>query len=186
MSDVASIKSEAKKGMDKALQHLEQELLKIRAGKANPSMLDSVSVEYYGNPTPLTQVANVGTPDARTITVQPWEKSLLDDISTAIQNANLGFTPQNNGEMIIISIPPLTEERRKELVKKARSEAENAKVGIRNARKDANDEIKHLKNDGLAEDEAKSAEAAIQKLTDDYVAKADQVVDNKEADIMRV
>tara|TARA_R110001592_G_scaffold307299_2_gene580800 strand:- start:330466 stop:331026 length:561 start_codon:yes stop_codon:yes gene_type:complete len=186
MEELQMIFDEAKASMDKALSHLESELMKIRAGKANPSMLSSVMVDYYGSPTPLAQVANVNTPDAKTITVQPWEKSLMDEISKAIVNANLGFAPQNNGEIIIISIPPLTEERRKELVKRARGEAENAKVGIRNARKDANDMIKTLQKDGLAEDAAKDGEANIQNMTNDYSAKSDKMVDAKEADIMRV
>lgn len=186
MEELQMIFDEAKASMVKALNHLESELMKIRAGKANPSMLASVVVDYYGSPTPLAQVANVNTPDAKTITVQPWEKSLMDEISKAIVNANLGFAPQNNGEVIIISIPPLTEERRKELVKRARGEAENAKVGIRNARKDANDMIKTLQKDGLAEDLAKDGESSIQNMTNDYSAKADKMVDAKEVDIMKV
>lgn len=186
MEELELIFDEAVTQMQKALKHLEDELVKIRAGKANPSMLSSVYVDYYGTPTPLSQVANVGTPDAKTITVQPWEKGLLDEISKAIINANLGFAPQNNGDIIIISIPPLTEDRRKELVKKGRSEAENAKVGIRTARKDANDEIKSLQKDGLAEDAAKDAESKVQNLTNDYSAKADKMMDAKEADIMKV
>lgn len=186
MEELQMIIDEAKASMDKALTHLESELMKIRAGKANPSMLSSVVVDYYGSPTPLAQVANVNTPDAKTITVQPWEKSLMDEISKAIVNANLGFAPQNNGEIIIISIPPLTEERRRELVKRARSEAENAKVGIRNARKDANDMIKLLQKDGLAEDAAKDGESSVQNLTNDYSTKGDKMVDAKEVDIMKV
>lgn len=186
MEELQMIFDEAKASMDKALNHLESELMKIRAGKANPSMLASVMVDYYGSATPLAQVANVNTPDAKTITVQPWEKTLMDEISKAIINANLGFAPQNNGEVIIISIPPLTEERRKELVKRARGEAENAKVGIRNARKDANDMIKSLQKDGLAEDAAKDGESNIQSMTNDYSAKADKMVDAKEVDILKV
>lgn len=186
MEELELVFDEAIAKMQKALKHLEEELIKIRAGKANPSMLASVFVDYYGSPTPLSQVANVGTPDAKTITVQPWERGLLDEIGKAIINANLGFAPQNNGEIIIISIPPLTEDRRKELVKKGRAEAENAKVGIRNARKDANDEIKDLQKDGLPEDSAKDAESKIQNLTNEYSAKADKMVDVKETDIMKV
>lgn len=186
MEELEMIFDEAKASMDNALSHLESELMKIRAGKANPSMLSSVMVDYYGSATPLAQVANVNTPDGKTITVQPWEKSLMDEISKAIVNANLGFAPQNNGEIIIISIPPLTEERRKELVKRARSEAENAKVGIRNARKDANDMIKSLQKDGLAEDAAKDSESSIQNMTNDYSTKCDKMVDAKEVDIMKV
>ncbi len=186
MEELNEVYSKTKAAMDKALEHLEHELVKIRAGKANPSMLDSVHVDYYGTMTPLSQVANVGTPDAKTITVQPWEKPMLDPIGTAIINANLGFAPQNNGEMLIISIPPLTEERRKELSKKAKAEAENAKVVIRTARKDANDAIKKLEKDGLAEDAAKGAEAKIQDFTNDYSNRADKKFEAKEKDIMTV
>ncbi len=177
---------EAKEGMESTLEHLRQELLKIRAGRATPSMLSSVMVDYYGSPTPLAQVANVATTDARTITVQPWEKSILVDVVKAIQNANLGLNPQNNGELIIISVPMLTEERRKELAKSAKSVGEHSKVGIRGKRKDANDFIKALKTDGLSEDQAKSAEDAIQKLTNSYISKVDEIVEAKEVDIMKV
>lgn len=177
---------EAKGSMNKTIGHLEQGLTKVRAGKATPSMLDSVSVDYYGSPTPLSQVANVNTLDARTITVQPWEKAMLDEISRGITNANLGLNPQNNGEMIMINVPALTEERRRDLSKKAKAEGENAKVGIRNARKDANDFIKGLKNDGLSEDLAKDAENEIQDLTNAFVSKIDKLVELKEKDIMTV
>lgn len=176
----------AKEYMDNALKHLENELAKVRAGKATPSMLDSVQVDYYGSYTPLNQVANVNTPDAKTITVQPWEKNMLDPIAKAILNANLGLNPQNNGEIVIINVPPLTEERRRDLVKKARAEAENAKVGIRAARKDANDEVKKLQKDGLSEDFAKAAEERIQELTNTYVKNIDDEVDRKEKDIMTI
>ncbi len=172
--------------MKKSIKHLEDALVKIRAGKASPAMLDGVMVEYYGSMSPLNQVANVNTPDPRTISVQPWEKAMLEPIEKAIAYANLGLNPQNNGELIIISVPPLTEERRKDLVKKARSEAEDAKVGIRNARKEANDEIKKLQKDGLSEDLAKDAEDDVQKLTNTYTSKADGEVDRKEQDIMTV
>lgn len=186
METLEEVYTKAEAAMAKAISHLEDELLKIRAGKANPSMLNSVSVDYYGNMTPVSQVANINTPDGKTITVQPWEKNMLDPICTAIINANLGFAPQNNGDILIISIPPLTEERRKELVKKARSEAENAKVGIRNARKDANEAIKKLQKDGLAEDAAKGGEEEIQDMTNTFSTKADKHVDRKEEDIMKV
>lgn len=177
---------DAKEGMESALAHLDNELLKIRAGRATPSMLESVKVDYYGSPTALSQVANVNSIDARTLTVQPWEKSLLDEISKAITNANLGLNPQNNGEMIIISVPMLTEERRKELVKKARAEGEDAKIGVRQKRKDANDFVKGLKNDGLSEDQVKDAETKVQDLTNLYIKKVDDTVDAKETDIMKV
>ena len=175
-----------KESMDGSLAHLNKELTKIRAGKANPSMLDGVMVEYYGAQTPLSQVANVGTLDARTITVQPWEKATLEPIERAIINSNLGLNPQNNGEMIIINIPQLTEERRLALVKQAKAEVEDARVGIRNARREANDEVKSMQKDGLSEDRAKSVEEEIQKITDEYNARADKILDAKEADIMKV
>ena len=172
--------------MDGAMKHLDFELAKIRAGKAHPSMLGGVMVEYYGSMTPLTQVANVNTPDARTISVQPWEKSMLDPISTAIINANLGLNPQNNGEIIMINVPVLTEERRRDLTKQARSEGEHAKVSIRNARKEANDFIKMAEKEGLSEDMAKTMETKVQELTDNYNKKVDSVIAAKEADIMKV
>lgn len=177
---------EAKEGMEQSITHLAKELTKIRAGRANPSMLDGVMVDYYGTATPIGQVANVNTIDARTITVQPWEKSILDEVARGITNANLGLNPQNNGEMIIIAVPMLTEERRIDLVKKAKSEGEHAKVGIRQKRKDANDFIKGLKNEGLSEDQMKDAEDSVQKITDQYIAKVDGVLEAKEVDIMKV
>jgi len=177
---------DAKEVMQKALDYLHIELQKIRAGKANPSMLDGVKVDYYGSPTPISQVANVGTTDARTITVQPWEKSLLDEISRGIINANLGLNPQSNGEMLIINVPMLTEERRKDLVKRSKAEGEHAKVSIRNKRKDAMDFIKSLKSDGLSEDIAKRADDEIQKVVDSYSKKVDDLIILKEKDIMTV
>lgn len=176
----------AEEAMESSIVHLESELRKIRAGRATPSMLDSVKVDYYGSMTPLAQVANVNSLDARTLTVQPWEKAMLDPVSTAITNANLGLNPQNNGEMVIINVPVLTEERRKDLVKRGKAAGEHAKVGIRSARKDANDLIKGLKDDGLSEDQAKGAEEKVQKLTDSYVEKVDTIVAAKEKDIMTV
>lgn len=184
--EIDLILESAKESMGKAIEHLEKELTKIRAGKANPSMLDGILVEYYGSNTPLQQVANIGTLDARTLTVQPWEKATLEPIERAIINSNLGLNPQNNGEMILINIPQLTEERRKDLVKQAKAEAEHAKVSIRNARKEANDEVKKLQKDGLAEDQAKGIEEEIQELTDKYVAKVDHILELKEVDIMKV
>lgn len=184
--EVEMVLAETKDGMEDTLTHLRSELLKIRAGRATPSMLGSVMVEYYGSPTPLSQVANVNTSDARTLTVQPWEKSLLQEVAKGIQNANLGLNPQNNGEMIIISIPVLTEERRKELVKSAKAAGEHSKVGIRAKRKDANDFVKNLKSDGLSEDEAKTAEESVQKITNTYITKVDEIVEAKENDIMKV
>lgn len=175
-----------KDSMNEAISHLNKEFLKIRAGKATPSMLDGVKVDYYGSMTPLQQVANVNTPDARMIRVQPWEKAMLGAIEKAIVNANLGFAPMNNGEVIMINIPALTEERRRELVKQAKSEGEHAKVSIRNARKDGNDEIKKLKNDGLPEDMAKDGEENIQTMTNTYNSKVDGLIEEKEKDIMTV
>lgn len=184
MEEITFIIDTAKEAMDKAVKHLEKEFLNIRAGKASPAMLGSVMVEYYGSQTPLSQVANVNTPDGRTISVQPWEKNMLQEIEKAIMNANLGFNPMNNGETIIINVPPLTEERRRDLAKQAKSEAEDAKIGVRNARKEANNDIKKL--DDASEDLQKNAETDIQDLTDNYVKKIDQLLTVKEAEIMTV
>lgn len=172
-----------KEAMDKAIIHLEKELMNIRAGKASPSMLGSVFVDYYGNPTPLNQVANVNTPDARTIYIQPFEKSLLPAIVKGVMQANLGFNPMNNGDSVIINVPPLTEERRKELAKQAKAEAEDSKVGVRNDRKNANQEIKKL---DISEDLKKSTEDEIQELTDEHIAKIDRILAAKEKEIMTV
>lgn len=172
--------------MDKAIEHLDNELAKIRAGKASPAMLEGLYVDYYGSSTQLNQVANVNTPDARTIAIQPWEKQMLGVIEKAIFGANLGFTPMNDGIMIRINIPPLTEERRRDLVKQAKGELEHAKVSIRNIRRDANEAIKKLQKEGLAEDLAKDAEAKIQQLTDQYSTKADKHLELKEKEIMTV
>jgi len=184
--ELSMIYDEFKEANQKSLNHLENELVKIRAGKASPAMLNSVMVEYYGSMTPLQQVANVNTMDARTIIVQPWEKPLLNDIAKGIINANLGLNPQNNGEQLIIAVPPLTEERRRDLVKHAKSEAENAKIGVRNNRKDALDMIKDLKNEGLSEDMHKDAEEEVQKITNGYIKKVDELLELKEKDIMTV
>jgi ribosome recycling factor len=177
---------EAREKMTKAIERLEGELSKIRAGKAHPSMLESVRVDYYGSMTPVSQVANVNSTDARTLVVQPWEKSMLDPITTGIINANLGLNPMNNGEVLIINVPPLTEDRRKELSKRARSEGEGARVGIRNARKDANDYLKAAKEDGMSEDDLKKGEQLVQELTDKFVGKVESVLSAKEADIMTI
>lgn len=177
---------EFKSSNERSLTHLESELRKIRTGKANPDMLSGVMVDYYGSPTALTQVANIGSLDARTLTVQPWEKPMLGECAKAIINANLGLAPQDNGEMLIITIPMLTEERRVELVRLAKAEGENAKVSIRNNRKDAMDFIRDMKNDGLSEDVAKKAEEDVQQITDGYVKKVDVLIDAKEVDIMTI
>ena len=169
--------------MQSSLLHLENELLNIRAGKANPNMLKSVMVDYYGNPTAIGQLANINTPDSKSLIVQPWDKSILQEIEKGIINANLGFNPMNNGDTIIVSIPPLTEERRKELVKIVRNESENSKISIRNIRKDSNHEIK--KTD-ISDDEKKNYEIDIQELTDNFITKIDSVLKIKEKEIMTV
>lgn len=176
----------AQEMMDKAVAHCKVELGKIRAGKAMPSMLDGVMVEYYGTPTPINQVASVSTPDARTIFIKPWEKSIIQEIERAIMNSDLGFNPQSDGENVIISVPQLTEERRIQLVKQSKAVTEHGKVGIRNARKEANDELRQLQKDGASEDAIKTAEGKVQTLTDDYSKKLDTLLDLKEADIMTV
>ena len=169
--------------MQSSLLHLENELLNIRAGKANPNMLKSVMVDYYGNPTAIGQLANINTPDSKSLIVQPWDKSILQEIEKGIINANLGFNPMNNGATIIVSIPPLTEERRKDLVKIVRNESENSKISIRNIRKDSNHEIK--KTD-ISDDEKKNYEIDIQELTDNFITKIDSVLKVKEKEIMTV
>ncbi|MFD2542584.1 ribosome recycling factor [Lacinutrix gracilariae] len=182
--DIQFIIDGTKEAMTNAIKHLEKQLKNIRAGKASPAMLGSVMVDYYGSQTPLSQVANVNTPDGRTITVQPWEKNMLQEIERGIAYANLGFNPMNNGETIIINVPPLTEERRRNLAKQAKSEAEDAKVGIRNARKEANNDLKKI--DGISEDLQKNAEQDVQGLTDEYIKKVDEIFTVKEKEIMTV
>ncbi len=184
--EVELIMDDATSRMSGPLHRLDQELIKLRAGKATPSMLEGVKVDYYGAPTPLSQVANVSTPDARTLIVQPWEKNMISAIEKAILVANLGLTPMNDGVLIRISIPILTEERRRDLVKQVKTEAENAKVSIRNIRRDANDMLKKLQKDGLPEDVVKDKEAEIQKITDAAIGKVDEKVAQKEADIMKI
>lgn len=169
--------------MANAISHLEKQLANIRAGKAAPNMVGSVMVEYYGSPTPLNQVANVSTPDGMTISIQPWEKSLIPEIERGIHQANLGFNPMNNGESVIITVPPLTEERRRELAKQAKAEAEEAKIGIRNDRKNANTDLKKLE---ISEDLLKNLEDDIQEMTDAHIKKVDEILVNKEKEIMTV
>ena len=181
--DIQLVLDEAKEAMDKAIKHLERQLANIRAGKASPSMLNGVKVDYYGSETPLSQVANINTPDGMTISVQPWEKSMIPEIEKGIQVANLGFNPQNNGESVIINVPPLTEERRKDLVKQAKAEAEEAKVGVRNDRKVANNDIKKL---DISEDLQKNLEIDIQAMTDAHIEKIEQMLEKKEKEIMTV
>lgn len=181
--EIKFILDSANESMNNAIKHFEKQLQNIRAGKASPAMLGSVQVEYYGSQVPLTQVANVNTVDARTLSVQPWEKSLITEIEKGILKANLGFNPMNNGESVIINVPPLTEERRRDLVKVAKAEAEEAKISVRNDRKNANNEAKAL---DLTEDLLKITEADIQKLTDTYIEKIDQILVIKEKEIMTV
>ena len=172
--------------MQKSYAHLKSEFAKIRAGKANPSMLDSIMVDYYGVDTPLGQVANVSTPDAQTLAIQPWEKTMIEPIEKAIADANLGLNPQNDAHTVRINIPPLTEERRMTLVRQAKSEAENCKVSIRNNRRESNEEIKKMMKDGLGEDEAKDAEEKIQGMTNSHIGKVDSLLEAKEKEILTV
>lgn len=185
--DVQMLIDIAKESMGSSIDHLQKELVKIRTGKASPAILGGILVPYYGSKTPLNQVSNVATSDARTLTIQPWEKSMLAPIEKAIFEANLGFTPQNNGEIIIISVPPLTEERRKELGKRARKIGEDAKVSIRNARRDAISEIKKaVKNDGYPEDAGHKKEEATDKLSKKFISKIDSMIEAKEKEIMTI
>lgn len=184
--DLAFILEDAQDSMKKALNHLETELIKIRAGKANPQMLEGLTVDYYGSPTPLNQVGNVSVMDARTLTIQPWEKNMLQPIERAIINANLGVTPQNDGNIIRLFMPPLTEERRKEFVKRANGEGEQSKVAIRSIRRDSIEQVKKLQKDGLSEDEAKDAEKEVQEITDKYIALVEKHLAAKEKEIMSV
>lgn len=184
--DLEFVLEEARDSMKKALNHLETELVKIRAGKANPQMLEGLTVDYYGSPTVLNQVGNISVVDTRTLTIQPWEKNMLQPIERAIINANLGVTPQNDGNIIRLFMPPLTEERRREFVKRASGEGEQSRVAIRNIRRDAIEQIKKMQKDGLSEDEAKDAEKEIQDITDKYTGLVDKHLTAKEKEIMSV
>lgn len=184
--EIEMMLDEAKESMDKALDHLSNQLTKIRAGKANPSMLNSILVEAYGVQSPLNQLAGITTPDGRTLAIQPFDKSTLQDIEKGILQANIGLTPQNDGEFIRLNIPPLTEERRREMVKQTKSEGEDAKISIRSARKEAMDFIKSMEKEGLSEDMAKNAEDDVQKVVNDYTAKIEAILSRKEAEIMTV
>lgn len=186
MSDIKTVLESAKNQMEKTISHLEVELAKVRAGKANPSMLDNIMVDYYGSKVTLSNTASVNTQDSRTIIVQPWEKAMLTPIEKAIQAANLGFNPQNDGVMIRIIVPPLTEDRRKDLVKTAKSITEDAKVGIRNIRKESMESVKALQKTGTPEDEVKSAETKIQSTTDEFVVKCDKHFEQKEKEITTI
>lgn len=185
-ADLDLILEDTRDSMNKAIHFFESELTKIRAGKANPTILDGIMVEYYGNPTPIHQVANVNVVDARTLSVQPWEKSLIQPIERAILAANIGITPQNDGQLIRLFLPPLTEERRKDLVKRAAAEGEHAKVAVRNIRRDAIEQIKKLQKEGLSEDATKDAEAGVQQLTDSFIEKVDRHCSLKEKEIMSI
>ncbi|MEO6610915.1 MAG: ribosome recycling factor [Chitinophagaceae bacterium] len=184
--EINSIIAVADDHMQKAISHLESELQKIRAGKANPQMLDGLVVDYYGSPTPINQVANVSVMDARTLTIQPWEKNMVQPIERAIIAANLGVTPQGDGVIIRLSLPPLTEERRKELAKKCQGEGEHSRVAIRNTRRDAIEHIKKLQKNGLSEDAAKDAEAEVQQVTDKFISEIEKHLAAKEKEIMSV
>lgn len=184
--DITSIIAVAEDHMKKAISHLEAELVKIRAGKANPQMLDGLVVDYYGSPMPISQVANVSVMDARTLTIQPWEKNMVQPIERAIIAANMGVTPQGDGIMIRLSLPPLTEERRKELVKKCLGEGEHSRVAIRNIRRDAIEQIKKLQKTGLSEDASKDAEADVQQVTDKFITAIEKHLTTKEKEIMAV
>jgi ribosome recycling factor len=186
MSETQKIINSTSDLMDKAIVHLDNELSKIRAGKASAAMLDGIFVDYYGTMTPLSQIANVTSTDARTLTIQPWEKPLLHPIEKAIATSNLGVNPQNDGNIIRLNFPPLTEERRKQLVKQTKDEGEHAKVSVRTIRKESNDQVKKLVKDGVPEDEGKVAETKIQELTDKFVKKVDEVLSAKEKEIMTV
>lgn len=184
--DVSSTLALAEESMNKAISHLETELVKIRAGKANPQMLDGIMVDYYGSPMPINQVGNISVSDARTLTIQPWEKNMLQPIERAIINSNIGLNPQNDGVIIRLFLPPLTEERRKELVKRCLAEGEHSKVGIRSIRRDAIESFKKAQKNGLSEDAAKDAEDAVQELTNRFIAIVDKHLASKEKEIMAV
>jgi len=186
MEEIALYLETAKEMMDNAVEHAKHELVKIRAGKAMPSMLDGLMVEYYGSMTPINQVASISTPDARTIFIKPWEKGIIPEVEKSIINSDLGLNPQNDGENIIISVPQLTEERRIQLVKQAKAVTEDGKIRVRNARKEANDELRKLLKDGVSEDAVKNAEIDVQELTDGFVKTMDDLLEHKEKDIMTV
>lgn len=186
MEEINMYLDETKELMDKAVKHVSGELVKIRAGKASPNILDGLMVEYYGNPTPINQVASITTPDARTLMIKPWEKNVIPDIEKAIINSDLGLNPQNDGQQVIINIPQLTEERRVTLVKQAKHEGEQGKISIRNIRKETNDNLKQLQKEGASEDDIKRAEDKVQALTDEYTKKIDEILAKKETEIMTV
>ena len=185
-TDVEEVKKDSQAAMQKTIQHLENELTKVRAGKANPTMLDGIMVDYYGNPVPINQVGNITVMDARTLSIQPWERNMLQPIERSILQANIGITPQNDGNFIRLFLPPLTEERRRDLVKRSNGEGENAKVSIRNIRRDSIEKIKKLQKDGLSEDLGKEAETDLQATTDRFIILVDKHLTTKEKEIMTV
>jgi ribosome recycling factor len=185
-ADLADVSHDSSKAMKKAIDHFESELIKIRAGRATPNMLDGIVIDYYGSPTPIGQVGNISAMDARTLTIQPWEKNMLQPIERAIIAANIGINPQNDGNMIRLFLPPLTEERRKELVKRSYAEGEQAKIAVRNIRRDSIEQIKKLQKEGLSEDAAKDGESDIQGITDNYISLIDKHLEAKEKEIMAV
>ncbi len=178
--------SEAEESMQKTVQHTNAELLKIRAGKASPAMVEDLRVDYYGTPTPISQVANITTPDARTLMIKPWEKNMVGEIGKAIKNSDLNLNPLVEADGIRLNIPPLTEERRRDLVKQVKNETESGKIGIRNIRKDVNDSLRKLQKEGTSEDAVRDAEAKVQKMTDSYIVKIDELLSKKEAEIMTI
>lgn len=184
--DIKFILEDAEDSIKKAIDHLKKTLISIRAGKADAGLLNGITVDYYGSSTPLTQVANVSTPDTKTIAIQPWEKTMIEPVEKAIMEANIGLTPVNNGDVIRLVLPPLTEERRKDLVKKVKGEGENTKVSLRTIRRDSNEEFKKMQKEGLSEDEAKKAETKMQEITDKYNKDIDAIIAKKETDIMTV
>lgn len=184
--EIELITDETRDRMEKAIEHLEHELARLRAGRANPALLDGITVDYYGVNSPLNQVSNINTPDPKTITIQPWETKMLGTIEKAIMAANIGLTPVNNGELIRINIPPLTEERRHQLVKQVRNEGETAKISLRNSRKWANDELKALLKEGLPEDTEKEAVESVQEMVHSYTAKVDKIMALKEKEVITV
>jgi ribosome recycling factor len=186
MEEINFYLDSTKESMEKAIQHTSAELVKIRAGKATPEMMDGITVDYYGSPTPLNQTASVTTPDARTIMIKPWEKSILGAIERAIINSDLGLNPQNDGEQIRLNIPPLTEERRRQLAKQAKAEVENGKISVRNIRKDSNEALRKLQKEGASEDDVKRAEDKVQQLTDTFTQRLDELFTKKESEIMTV
>jgi len=186
MEEIELLIEEARELMQKAVEHTTSELTKVRAGKAMPNLLDGITVNYYGSPTPLNQVSSITSPDARTLAIKPFERNMISEIEKAIINSDLGLAPQNNGEIVILTIPPLTEERRKQLVKQVKNECENGKISLRTVRKDTNDALRKLQKEGVAEDEIKRAEDSVQKLTDNYSSKIDEQYEKKEAEVMKV